>query len=303
MRIGIMSGGSRAEATLEGVIARAKDIEARGFHALWMANIFNHDAINTLALIGRETQRMELGTAVVPSYPRHPVAIAQQALTTQAASGGRFTLGIGLSHKMVIENMFGFSYEKPALHMKEYLQVLAPLLAGEPVEFNGEQYRVNATLSVPDAEPTPLLLAALGERMLELAGRYTAGTILWMTGPKTIESHIVPRLLKATAAAGRPAPRVVAGLPIALTGDTDAARAYIAKNLAMYGTLPSYRAMLDKEGVQGPDGVAILGDEAALDAGIQRLRDIGVTDFDAFIVSVEKGCEKRTLDYLQSRLA
>lgn len=302
MRIGIMSGGSRAETTLEGVIARAKDIEARGFHALWMANIFGHDAINTLALIGRETQRMELGTAVVPSYPRHPVAIAQQALTTQAASGGRFTLGIGLSHKMVIENMFGFSYEKPALHMKEYLQVLAPLLAGEPVEFAGDQYRVNATLSVPDAEPVPLLLAALGDRMLELAGRHTAGTILWMTGPKTIESHIVPRLRKATAAAGRPEPRVVAGLPIALTGDTDAARAYIAKNLAMYGTLPSYRAMLDKEGVQGPDGVAILGDEAALDAGIQRLRDIGVTDFDAFVVSVEKGCEKRTLDYLQSRL-
>jgi 5,10-methylenetetrahydromethanopterin reductase len=302
MRIGVMMGATGPDGTLDALVDQAKDLEARGFANLWLANIFSFDAITTLAVIGRETKRIELGTAVVPTYPRHPTAIAQQALTTQAACGGRFTLGIGLSHKIVIENMLGFSYDKPALHMREYLEVLAPLLRGEPAKFEGEQFRVNAGLDVPGAAPVGLCIAALGDQMLKLAGRYTDGTILWMTGPATIESHIAPKLKAAAKEAGRPDPRIVAGLPIALTSDPDAGREFVAKNLAMYGTLPSYRAMLDKEGAGGPGDVALLGDEAALDAGLKRLREIGVTDFDAAIVPVDEGAYTRTLDYLQSRL-
>lgn len=301
MRIGIMAGATGGEGSIEGLIARAKDVEARGFDSVWVANIFGLDAIGALAVVGHETSRVELGTAVVPTFPRHPVAIAQQALTTQAASGGRFTLGIGLSHKIVIEDMLGFSYDRPALHMREYLEVLTPLLRGEPAKFSGDQYRVNAGLQVAGAEPVPLLVAALGDRMLQLAGRYTDGTILWMTGPATIESHIRPKLVAAAEQAGRPAPRIVAGMPIAVTDDADSAREAIGTSLAMYGTLPSYRAMLDKEGAAGPADIAIVGDEAAVGDQIGRLRDAGVTDFNAAIVPIDGETDARTLDFLQGQ--
>jgi len=301
MRIGIMSGAG-PDGGIDDLVARAKDLEARGFHSMWMANIFGLDAITTLALVGRETERIELGTAVVPSYPRHPMAMAQQCMTAQAASGGRFVLGLGLSHKVVIENMMGLSYDKPARHMREYLAVLGPLLRGEPAAFDGEQYRVHGALEFAGVPEVPVVLAALGDRMLELAGRHTAGSILWMTGPETVESHIAPKLAAAAEQAGRKAPRIVCGLPIALTNDPDGAREKISKMLVIYGQLPSYRAMLDKEGAAGPADVAIVGDEKALDAGIQRLVDAGVTDFDASIMATEDGAAERTLEYLQSKL-
>lgn len=303
MRIGVMCGASDGpDGQINGLVAKAKDLESRGFDSLWMANIFGLDAITSLAIVGRETDRIELGTAVVPSYPRHPMAIAQQCMTAQAASDGRFVLGLGLSHQIVIEGMFGMSYDKPALHMREYLSVLNPLLRGEPVKFEGDQYRVNGALEFPGVPEVPVVLAALGDRMLEIAGRHTAGTILWMTGPATIESHIRPKVTAAAEKAGKGAPRIVAGLPIVLTNDPDGAREKIAKGLVVYGQLPSYRAMLDKEGAAGPADVAIVGDEKALDAGIQRLIDAGVTDFDAAVMELEPGAEKRTLDYLQSKL-
>jgi F420-dependent oxidoreductase-like protein len=267
-----------------------------------MANIFRLDAINTLGLIGRETSRIELGTAVVPTYPRHPVAIAQQALTTQAASRGRFVLGIGLSHKIVIENMLGFSYDKPAKHMREYLKVLAPLLRGEGVQFQGEQYKVAAQLQVPGATRVPLLVAALGPTMLKLTGELADGTITWMTGPKTLAQHIIPTMREAAKQAGRPEPRVVAGFPVILTNKPAEAKEKIGKALVIYGQLPSYRAMLDREGAGGPSDIALAGDEKALRAEIARLRDIGVTDFDAFITAVEDGSEERTLAFLASEL-
>jgi F420-dependent oxidoreductase-like protein len=267
-----------------------------------MANGMGLDAINTQTIVGRETGRIELGTAVIPSYPRHPMAMAQQALTAQAACGGRFNLGIGLSHRPVIEYMLGLSYHKPARHMREYVSVLAPLLRGEHVNFAGDQYRANVVLDVPGASPVPLLIAALGDRMLRIAGGATDGTLLGLTGPKTIESHIVPKIRAAAEEAGRAAPRVVASFPTVLTNDPDHAREKITELLGMYGNLPSYRAMLDREGVGGPGDIAVVGDEKALDAALDRLRDIGVTDYDATIVPVDEDTEARTLSYLQSRL-
>lgn len=302
MQIGVMAGATGGDGSLNGLVASAKNLESKGFHALWLANIFGIDAITAAAVIGRETERIELGTAVVPTYPRHPSAMAQQSLTAQAAASGRFNLGIGLSHKLVIEDMLGLSYERRAKHMREYLSVLGPLLRGEPAAFQGEEYRVNLNLDVPGATPVPVLIAALGDMMLRIAGELSDGTILWMTGPETIESHIRPKLHAAANSAGRPEPRIVAGLPIALTSDPAAARESVAKQLVIYGQLPSYRAMLDKEGAAGPADLAIVGDEKTLDAQLDRLRDIGVTDFDAAIVPVDDGAEERTLDYLTSRL-
>lgn len=302
MRIGLMAGATPGDGTIDGLVARAKDLEARGFDSLWLAHIMGLDAITALAIVGRETERIEIGTAVVPSYSRHPMAMAQQCLTAQAAAKGRFVLGVGLSHKLVIEDLMGLSYEKPARHMREYMAVLGPLLRGEPAKFEGQEFKVNVTVSVEGASEVPVLIAALGDHMLKIAGRTAAGTILWMTGPKTIESHIAPKIQAAASEAGREAPRIVAGFPIVLTNDADTARENIGKGLTMYGMLPSYRAMLDKEGAAGPADIAIVGDEKVLGASLDRLRDVGVTDFDAAIMGVEEGAAERTLEFLESRL-
>ena len=299
MRIGIMIGADGANRDLDGVIAVVKQAEAAGLDNAWLANIFSFDAITTLALAGRETQRIGLGTAVTPSYPRHPTAIAQQALTAQAACRGRFTLGIGLSHKLVIEDMLGLSYARRATHMREYLEVLMPLARGETVNFDGEEYRVHGlAMDIPSARGLEVVVAALGPAMLKVAGALADGTNTWMVGPKTMAQHIVPRLTEAAEAAGRPAPRVVAGFPIALTSKPDDARQAIGKVLTIYGQLPSYRAMLDREGVKNPQDLAILGDENLLRGEIMRLQDIGVTDFNAAILDVEPGAHDRTLEFL-----
>ena len=300
MRTGIMLGASDGpDGTIDGLVKVAKDAEAKGFDNVWMANIFGLDAISTLSLLGYATNKIGLGTAVTPTYPRHPTAIAQQALTAAAASNNRFSLGIGLSHKVVIEDMLGFSYEKPARHMREYLSILGPLLKGETVTFEGEQYKVkNVTLDVPGATHVPLLVAALGPVMLKLAGELADGTVTWMTGPKTLSDHIIPSIGKGATGAGKPIPTIAAGFPVVLTNNADEAKAMIDRVLSIYGMLPSYRAMLDKEGAAGPSDVAFAGDEASLRASIQQLRDIGVTDFCASIVAEDAETYQRTFDFL-----
>mgnify|MGYP001820907591 FL=1 len=303
MRIGLFGGATPGlDNSLDGFVDFCKDMESRGFDNVWMANVFGLDAVGACAIAGRETSSIQLGTAVTPTYPRHPAALAQQVLTTNAACGGRFALGIGLSHQLVIEGMYGMSYDKPAAHMKEYLQVIAPLLQGEAADFEGEQITGKLKLDVPGGAPVPLIVAALGPVMLKLAGRVADGTTTWMTGPKTLEEHIIPVISSAAKEAGRPSPRIVCGLPIALTTDVDAAREKIARDLQVYGMLPSYRAMLDREGVEGPADLALVGDEATLRASIQRLRDIGVTDFNAAVMPVADGVTAATMDLLQSEL-
>ncbi len=301
MRFGIMIGADGTGATLDDLIGKAKQVEAAGFDNAWFANIFSFDAITALALIGRETERIRLGTAVTPTYPRHPTAIAQQALTTQAACGGRFTLGIGLSHQVVVETMLGLSYQRRATHMREYLNVLMPLVRGETARFSGDEYNVRGVnLEIPGSEGMDVVVAALGPAMLKIAGEMADGTITWMVGPRTMEEHVVKRLTAAADAAGRPAPRVVGGYPVVLTAKPDEARSRIAANLTIYGQLPSYRGMLDREGVDGPADIAIVGDENRVRGEIERLEDMGVTDFNAAIMDVEAGAYDRTLDFLAS---
>ena len=251
-----------------------------GFASAWMSNIFGLEALTSLAVAGSGVPGIELGTAVIPTYPRHPAVLAQQALTTDLAIGGRLALGIGLSHEIVIKHMYGYSFERPARHMREYLAVLNPLLAGEPSAFSGETLHGHIGLSVPrSGKKVPLLLAALAPQMLKLAGSQADGTVLWMTGPATVRDYIVPSLAAAAQAAGRPAPRVVCVLPVCVTDDPAQARADAGKAFAIYGQLPSYRAMLDKEGAAGPGDVAIVGNEDSVAAQITALAEAGVTDF------------------------
>lgn len=282
MRLGIFTGSTGPAAKVTDVVADARQAEAEGFASFAMANIFSHDAMGALTLAAAQTERIELMTAVVPTYPRHPHSMAQQAVTVQAAGGGqRFVLGIGLSHAVVIEGMFGMSFDRPARHMKEYLDVLLPLLAGERVQYQGEQYKGNLFLEVADAEPVSCMLAAMGPAMLRLAGARTDGTILWMTGANAVETHIAPAMNAAAREAGRPDPRIVVGLPILLTNDADAGREAAAQQFANYGNLPSYRGMLDIEGAAHPADVAIIGTEEGLEASLRRLIDAGATDFGA----------------------
>jgi F420-dependent oxidoreductase-like protein len=303
MRIGVVSTvPGNPQAGLDELVAEAKAAEARGFAFLSVPNIFGLDAIGALTVVGRETERIELATGVVPTPPRHPTTMAQQALTAQAASSGRFVLGIGLSHKIVIEDMLGLSYAKPALQMREYLEVLMPLVQGRPASFQGELFRVNAGLQVAGAAPVPVVVAALGPRMLKVAGTFADGTATWMTGLKTLASHTVPTIGAAAKEAGRPEPRVIAALPIALTNDPDGAREVAGRAFQIYGSLPSYRAMLDREGATGPGDVAIVGSESDLRAGLRELAAAGVTDFAASVYPADADAVERTTAFLESEL-
>ncbi|HKB30691.1 MAG TPA: LLM class F420-dependent oxidoreductase [Streptosporangiaceae bacterium] len=279
MRIGVSlaePAGPRALALLGDQLRRAAD---DGFSSAWMSHIFGLDALTAFAVAGSQVAGIELGTAVVPVYPRHPAALAQQALTVAAAVDGRLTLGIGLSHRVVIEDMYGYSFERPARYMREYLSILMPLLDGQPAAFDGEILRAHLSLNVPHPGRVPVLLAALAPQMLRLAGERTDGTVLWMTGPATIAGHIAPAISVAAQAAGRPPPRVVCILPVCVTNDPDTARARAARDFSIYGQLPSYRAMLDHEGAAGPGDVAIVGDEGTVAAQINALAKASVTDF------------------------
>ncbi len=300
MKIGINGTGSLN--TLDQLIEAARRAEQDGFDSFWIAQIFGMDALTALAIVGREVPRLELGTAVVPTYPRHPMMLAGQALTVQLATSDRLALGIGLSHRVVIEDLWGYSYAKPVRHMREYLEAMLPLLRGESVAVTGEDITCIGSLDVTGAAAPDVIVAALGAQMLKLAGSTGCGTITWCTGERALLDHVVPRINAAAASAGHPRPRVVVGLPICVTSDPDAARAMVADQLALYGGLPSYRAMLDLDGAAGPADVAIIGDESQVEAQLRRLADGGVTEFGAVIVAPSAADADRTRQLLRSLL-
>lgn len=296
MRVGV----TLSESTEPDALVRLGDQIRRaaddGFASAWISHIFGLDALTALAVAGSQFPGIELGTAVVPTYPRHPAALAQQARTVNLALEGRLALGIGPSHRIVIQDMFGYDFSRPVRHMDEYLSVLLPLLDGQPADFTGETLQGHITLATPGPVGIPVIVAALGPRMLRLAGERAAGTITWMTGPVTIRDHIVPTIIAAAHAAGRPDPRVVCLLPVCVTDEPEAARARAAKEFAIYGQLPSYRAMLDREGVADPSEVAIVGDEDTVAAQIGTLAAAGVTDFVATVfIGGKEGTRTRAL--------
>ena len=280
MRLGLF-GTRVTDGTVDDVVEEARRAEADGYATYWASQIFGHDALTALAILGREVPRIELGTSVVPTYPRHPMVLAQQALTVNAAAGGRLCLGVGLSHQIVIESMMGMSFAKPVRHLREYLTVLGALSRGESVSFEGEDYRVHATLNVAGATPFPIVVAALGAQTLKVTAELADGTLTWCTGPATLSGHTIPTITAAAEAAGRPAPRVIAALPVCVTDDVNGARERAAKAFSVYGQLPSYRAMLDREGAEGPADIAIVGSPAEVTDRIGSLAEIGVTDFAA----------------------
>jgi len=301
MKIGLAMGGGENE-TPAVLVDRIVKAEAAGFPSVWLANIFSLDALTVLALAGEKTATVELGTAVVPTYPRHPHALAQQAATVNVACGGRLALGLGRSHKMVIEDMFGIPYDKPITHMREYLTIVRDLTRDGACAVDGKMYKVHASLAVSGSSPFPILVGALMPKMLELCGELCDGTLTWMSGPKHIETNIVPVLQASAARANRPAPRVVASLPLSVTSKPDSAKEFAAKAFEIYGILPVYRACLDAEGVAGPADLALSGDEATVRQGLDRLASAGATDFygAVFPTPDDPDSYERTMTFLAS---
>ena len=285
MRIGVFA--AVGPISIEQKIEQIRRAEDSGFDTAWIpGGGSSDDTIMIAAAAGHETSRIEIGTFVVPTYPRHPMVMAQQTQTAVAMCGGSFTLGIGLSHRVVIEDSLGLDFSRPIRHMREYLSVLMPLLAGQPVDFKGEEYRVVGQLPEPERPRPQVVVAALGPQMLRLTGRLADGTAIWMGGRKYLEHTAVPLITKAAAEAGRPAPRVIAGFPVAVTNELEAARLGVHAQFQGYGDIPSYRAILEVEGAE-PADMLIAGDAASVRRQLAQLEAIGVTDFNAYPVPVD----------------
>ena len=291
MRIGLITGARGAAAELHSLIREFVQAEEDGFDSIWLPQISSgpgFDALTALSLAASKTSTIAVGTAVVPIFPIHPLTLAKHALTAQIASGGRMTLGVGLSHRPAIEDVMGLSYERPARHMEEYLNVLRPLLDDGNVDFHGRFFNVMAKADVPGALPVPVVIAALAPMMLRIAGEQADGTFTWMAGAKTVKSHVAPRINRAAESADRPPPRICVGMPLAVTGDPQAAREQAAKTYERYGQLTNYRRMLDLEGVEGPSEVALIGNEDEVAEQLKAYAEAGATDFLASVFPVGK---------------
>ncbi len=311
-RIGLMVGPERGRyaAKVERMRADARWADEAGLDTVWIPQIPDEfDALTAAALVGDATSRIEIGTAVVPVQPRHPVALAQQVLSVQAACRGRLSLGLGVSHHWIIDEMMGLPYEHLVTTMGAYLDVLDQALTGPgTVEVENDLFRIHQPLDVTDVAPTPVLLAALGPRMLELCGTRTAGTILWMADERAVATHVVPALARAAEAAGRAMPRVVAGVPICLCLDEEIPAAVQRTNriLAEAEVSPNYQKLLEHGDARAVGDILAAGSETTIEKRLQGFADAGVTDVSVRVVPIGTGRDEliasstRTRDFLAS---
>jgi len=312
MRIGLMIGPERGRyrAKVAQLIADAAAAERDGFTSVWVPQIpGDFDAFTAIALMGQATERIELGTAVVPIQTRHPIAMAQEVLSVQAVCEGRFTLGLGVSHDWVIEGQLGLRYERPAHQMRDYLEVLNAALRGPgEVQVENDTYRVHSPMDVTDWSPNPVLLAALAPVMLRVAGEHASGTILWLADERAVAEHVAPRITKAAAGAGRPAPRVVAGVPVALCpkDEVDAARDWANRLLGHSEYCENYQRLLDRGNARNEGDLLAAGDESAVLERLRAFQDAGTTDLAVRVLALGPDREsrvesrRRTLEFLAS---
>jgi F420-dependent oxidoreductase-like protein len=312
MRIGLQVSADRGRyaTKVEKLRADAEWADRAGLDTIWTPQIPDEfDAMTAATVIGTATSRIEVGTAIVPIQPRHPIALAQQALSTQAVCGGRFVLGLGVSHHWIIQDMLGLPYERQALTMRSYLDVLDQALAGPGlVEVKNELFDIRNPLDVTDIVPTPVMIAALGPVMLRLAGERAAGTSLWLADERTIESHVVPTISRAAEAAGRPAPRILAGVPVCLCRDdeVDAAVARTNRVLSEVVDSPNYQRLMEHGDARAIGDVLVCGSEATMEKRMRSFANAGVTDFNARIVPLGadrdaiRASAERTREFLSS---
>jgi F420-dependent oxidoreductase-like protein len=273
-----------------------------GFTRVWlpqlppMPGVAPWDALTVLALAGQRSPQVQLATGVVVAYSQHPLALARHALTTAAPMSGRLTLGIGIGHRPMVEAL-GYSYDKPAAFLREYLEVLLPALAGQAIDHHGQRLTAVGQVAAPGAMAPSVIVAALAPLMLTVAGDLADGTIAAWADPKAFEQHIIPRITKAADAAGRPAPQIIANLPVAVTASPDVARADIAAFYGMAEQAPAYKAILAKGEASGVADVSLVGDEHEVVAWLRRFAEVGVTEFVASPVG-DEATRARTIDLL-----
>lgn len=287
MELGIF-GSSR---NIDDLKKQVQEANTLGYSTFWTPQIFNLDALTALAVIAESVEGIRLGTSVIPTYPRHPMMLAQQALTVNQVSNGRLDLGIGLSHKPVVEGMWGISFDAPVGHMSDYLQILMALLHDGTISYGGKHLTSRGGIDVP-ADAPPVLVAALGPQMLKLVGRVADGTVTWMTGPETIRNHISPIINAAAEEAGRPVPQVIAAVPVCITSDLDIAEEYAKRDFGFYGDLPSYRAMLEREGLANSWDIALSGSFEEVAEGLQKYSDSGGTQVVAAVYGPDESREQ-----------
>ncbi|MEU6558223.1 LLM class F420-dependent oxidoreductase [Nocardia nova] len=284
MRVGVMIGPEKGDSARK--LSRMLDdiawAESAGMDTAWIPQIpSDFDALITIAAMGLRTDRIELGTAVVPLQAQHPIALARQAVSAQAAAGGRLVLGVGPSHHWIVRDMLGLPYDRPAAYTRDYLEVLAAGLSGPgDVRVGNDTFTVNNPLDLGPVTPVPVLVAALGPVMLRLAGERADGTILWLADERAIADHVVPKITKAAAEAGRPAPRVVAGLPVCLCRPSEVEQAKERANriLGEAEVSPNYQRLLEQGDARDVGDICVAGDEAAIAAGLRRFAEAGATD-------------------------
>jgi F420-dependent oxidoreductase-like protein len=301
MKIGLTMAGARPADDYGSIMRQVVEAERDGFESVSFNSGLSGDPLVTIAVAGRETSRIEFQTGIAVTYTRHPFVMAQAALTANAACNGRLVLGLGPSHRPNIERL-GFSYERAGVHTREYVAVVKALLTEGKAELRGEFFNLESELRPAWGRACPVLVAALAPHMLRTAGEVADGTATWMVGPRTLREHVRLRMDLAAREAGRPRPRVSAGLPVAVCDDVAAGRERAAKAFAMYGTLPNYRRVLDIEGGE-VDDLAIIGNESEVTRRIRELADAGADDFHASIFVASDNAEAsvaRTRELLKS---
>ncbi len=302
-----MSGPERGDAVYKAdrMVNDARWAEQAGFDTVWVPQVpTDFDALTAVTLMGRATTRIELGTAVVPVHAQHPVALARQALSAHAAADGRLALGVGASHHWIVRDMLGIPYFKPAAYTRAYLEVLNEAVGGaKSVDVENAVFRVHNPLTLGPVSPLPVLLAALGRVMLRIAGALTAGTVLWMADERTVAEHVVPTITEAAREAGRPAPRVVAGIPVCLCAphEVDAARERANRVLNEAAVSPNYQRLLEYGDARNVGDLCAAGDEAAIAARFKRFADAGVTDLSVRVLPIGSGREELVASKLRTR--
>jgi len=298
LRVGVMIGPERGDAArkVERMVEDIKWAESAGFDTAWVPQIpTDFDALIAVTLMAGPTSRIEIGTAVVPLQAQHPIALARQALSAQAATGGRLTLGVGPSHHWIVQDMLGLPYDKPAAYTRDYLDVLDKAFRGPgPVDVENGGFTVHNPLGLGPMAPLPVLVAALGPVMLKLAGERTDGTILWMADERAVAEHVVPRITKAASEAGRPGPRIVAGIPVCLCkpSEVDAARERANRILGEAEVSPNYQRLLDYGDARDIGDLCAAGDETAIAERFRRFADAGVTDLSVRLLPIGEGREQ-----------
>ena len=301
MRIGLMVGSDKERPRadrLSGLLSDGTAAEAEGFASFWIPQVPGYlDAMTAAALLGHTTERIEIGTAVVPIQTRHPMILAQQALTTQVACAGRFALGVGPSHHWIIADQLGLPYDKPARLVRDYLEVLDAAFGGPgAVAVDNDSYRVHSPVDVTDTVEMQVLVAALGPTMLRIAGERTCGTILWMADERAIGDYVVPRITAAAESVGRSGTRVIAGVPVALCSDGEVgqARVYAGEVLGHADFSPNYVRLLEHGDAEDVGDTMAAGDESAVLTRLRRYRDAGVTDLAVRVVPLGDDAGERS---------